>query len=125
MEKLNTADETFPKQYRSALAELEGHLITGSAGAADTIKDKVLPLVDGYLATIDRAVAMADAHLAKRLDEPSKQALERVRKRAENFRKMRQGLANLEQKARAGASADEINKGLTGIGIRMMLSVAR
>lgn len=120
---LETADATFPKQLTSALTELEAHLITGTTGAADAIKDKILPLVDGYLATIDRAIAKSDAYLATIDDETSRQALERVRQRAEAFRKARARLAELEQKARAGASADELNKGLFGIGV--MLSVGK
>jgi hypothetical protein len=120
---LETADATFPKQLTSALTELEAHLITGTTGAADAIKDKILPLVDGYLATIDRAITKSDAYLASIDDETSRQALERVRTRAEAFRKARARLAELEQKARAGASGDELNKGLFGIGL--MLSVGK
>jgi hypothetical protein len=120
---LETADATFPKQLTSALAELEAHLITGTTGAADAIKDKILPLVDGYLATIDRAIAKADAYLATIDDETSKPALDRIRQRAEAFRKARPRLAELEQKARAGASADEINRGL--VSTAMLLSVGK
>jgi hypothetical protein len=123
MADLNIADDTFPKQITDALTTLEAKLIMGTSGAADTIKTKILPLVDGYLATIDRAVTTADAYLATRNDEKSKQALDVIRKRAEAFRKSRARFADLEQKARAGASADELNQGLFGIGL--MLSVSK
>jgi hypothetical protein len=127
MAELNTADATFPKQITDVLTKLGAGLIMGTSGAADTIKTKILPLVDSYLATIDRAVATADAYLATRNatrnDEKSKQALEVIRKRAEGFRKARARFAELEQKARAGASADEINQGLMGIGL--MLTVGK
>jgi hypothetical protein len=123
MAELNTADDMFPKQITEALTKLSAGLIMGTSGAADTIKTKILPLVDGYLATIDRAVATADAYLATRNDEKSKQALEVIRKRAEGFRKARARFAELEQKARAGASADEINQALMGIGL--MLTVGK
>lgn len=123
MAELNTADDTFPKQITEALTKLSADLIIGTSSAADTIKTKILPLVDHYLATIDRAVATANAYLATRNDETSRQAIEVIIKRGEAFRKARASFAELEQKARAGASVDEISQGLMGIGL--MLSVTR
>ena len=123
MADLNAADDTFPKQITNALSGLGAGLIGGTSGAADTIKTKILPLVDSYLAVIDRAVATADAYLANKNDDDSKRALEAIRKRGEAFRKARARFVELEQKARAGASADELGQSIMQIGV--MLSVGR
>jgi hypothetical protein len=77
MAALNSADDTFPNQITNALAKLSGGLIMGTSGAADTIKTEILPVVDAYLATIDRAVATADANLARKPSETSRQAVDK------------------------------------------------
>ena len=123
MTDLNAADETFPTQFTKELAGLTGILIMGTDGAADTIKVKLLPLIDGYLATIDKAVALADKYMATKQDEKTKAGVDAIRKRAEAFHKARERFVELEQKARAGATADEINSGIMGIGL--MLSVGK
>jgi hypothetical protein len=121
MAELNTADDTFPKQITGELSGLGASLMMGTEGAADRIKTKILPLVDSYLATIDRAVTTADAYLADKNDEPTKLALDKISKRGEAFRKARTRFVELEQKARAGISVDDLGKSLMSIGV--MLSV--
>ncbi len=121
MAELNAADDTFPTQIAEAVSKMTTGLYFGTSGVADVIHANILPLVDRYLATIDRAVTTADAYLATRNNVSTKQALEVIRKRAEAFRKARARLAELEQKARTGASVDEISQGLMGIGL--MLSI--
>jgi hypothetical protein len=73
--------------------------------------------------TIDRAVGAADAYLARKNDVASRQAVDSIRKRAVTFRTARARFAALEQKARAGASTEEISQSLMGIG--MLLSVSK
>jgi hypothetical protein len=121
MAELNTADDTLPTQITRELSALGASVMMGTEGAADRIKTKILPLVDSYLATIDRAVTTADAYLADKNDAETKQALEKIRKRGEAFRKARARFVELEQKARAGISADDLGKSLMSIGV--MLSV--
>jgi hypothetical protein len=123
MKELTAADESFPKQITSALSGLSAGLMMGNADStADRIKTKLLPLVDSYVATIDEAVAAADAYMANKDDTETKQAVEKIRKRGESFRKARERFVALEQKIRGGGvSLDEISSSLMNIG--MMMSV--
>jgi hypothetical protein len=120
MKELNDADDAFPKQIKEASVQLGADLLISPARAADTVKTQVLPLFDRYLATLDRAVTAADAYLATLNDETSKQNVDVVRKRGAAFRRAREGFADLEHKARAGVSTEELNKLLMSIGVTML-----
>jgi len=123
MAALNRADAAFPDQIATALHELGSDLLVRRAAAADAVETKVLPLVDTYLATLDRAVSAADAYLATVDDPESKRSVEAIRKRADGLRKARGRFAELAQRARAGASAEEISQSLLSIGTRLSVGL--
>src|SRR5688572_6765927 len=89
MAELDTANDTFPKQISAELSGLGASVMMGTEGAADRIKTKILPLIDSYLATIERAVTTADTYMENKDDAETKQAIERIRKRGDGFRKAR------------------------------------
>ncbi len=122
MRALDRADESFPTKLAEAFSKLGAALIINPSNVAVTVKTKILPLVDEYVATIDRAVSSADAWLATtEVDDTMKRNLEIIRKRAEAFHKARERFVTLEQKARAGVSADEINQMLMTLSLMMSI----
>jgi hypothetical protein len=123
MKELDAADEAFPRQFTEVSGKLGADLLFGPSRAAETVETKLLPLVDDYLAVLDRAVAAADKYLATADDDTSKRNVEKIRKRGEGFKKARERFVELAQKARAGATAEELNKMMMTIGV--MLTVGK
>lgn len=121
MRELNKDDVSFALKLNEALAKLRGALLRGSGDAAETIKTVILPLVDEHLAKIDRAVATGDAYLSTLPDEKPIASFEAVRKRGDAFRKARARFVELEAKARAGATSEQIGQALMEIGLMLTI----
>lgn len=119
MAALNQADQAFPPKVTAAIQGLGSDLLTRPALVADKIETVLLPMIDDYVRTIDRAVSEADAYLATVNDRQSKHSVDVIRKRAEAFHKARAGFAALEQQVRAGASAENISQALMSIGLQL------
>lgn len=125
MKALNHADETFPDEAREQLSAVAAQAAIDPAAAGETLETKVVPMFDGYLVTIDDAIAAAQKVLAAQPDPDVARNVDLIRARATTMHGMRDKLAALRTKIAAGAGAEEIEQTLQQIGMEaLVLSVA-
>lgn len=122
MKQLNAQDERFPPAFQRAMSSLPTDLLLAPARAGEKLRSTLVPMVDEYLATIDRAVRLSDVYLARAPDASVAANLERIRKRAEAVRAFRGKLGEVQTQIERGALTDEIASTLTAAGFSLLLS---
>lgn len=122
MKQLNAQDERFPPAFRRAMSSLPTDLLLDPARAGERLRSTLVPMVDEYLVTIDRAVRISDIYLARAPDQSVAANLERIRKRAEAVRAFRGKLGEVQAQIARGALTDEISSTLTAAGFSLLLS---
>ncbi|HUJ57124.1 MAG TPA: hypothetical protein VLX92_01465 [Kofleriaceae bacterium] len=125
MKAYNDATPDFEHQLTSAMTDIGGEAMFSPERAGKKLADDVLPLVDGYLAKLDHALAMADAYALFHPDWPPETvaALTKLRGMSKAFHTARDQLGVLAQKAAAGTlSLDDLTHGLAAMATSLMVS---
>jgi hypothetical protein len=104
------------------MSSLSTDLLLAPARAGETLRRALVPMVDEYLATIDRAVRISDAYLARAPDASVAANLEKIRKRAAAVRAFRGKLGEVQAQLERGAPADELARTLSAAGFSLLLS---
>ena len=122
---LNKAEPGFATDATSATASVTGAAIASTASAGRAIHDTLVPVLDRYLALIDRAVVATDVYLASSpdLDAKTLAAIEKTRKRAHAVHIARDKLARLAADATAGnATVDAIASAIETLGLELIVN---
>jgi hypothetical protein len=116
---------------QSSLADAFGgaamHVATAGlvsvARAGAVITSELVPVVDAYLAKLDRALVLASAYLAfhPELDATTRASLDELTKRAKQLHAFRDQLAQLADRAAKGTlTIDELTSQLTTAGLSLL-----
>ncbi len=126
MADLNQANEDLVAWFPSAMRDLAGPLVLDPPGASRRISTEVLPKLDAYLATADRALATADAYQERKPDASVESALDTIRRRTAATHELRSTLAGVRDELARGnlspADHERITSTLSSAGMRLLIA---
>lgn len=126
MKQLTAASNDLMTWFPKALTSLPAKITLDPAGGAKQLEVDILPKLDAYIATGERAVSAADDYLATgvSIDEQTRGQIDKMRHGNAAFHDLRTQLADIEHTLVRGnltpADLDRISSGLTNAAIKMM-----
>ncbi len=123
MKDVTTAQTSLGDQLRSATTGVLTASMISMPRAGAAITDSVLPVIDGYLAKLDRALLMSSAYLAfhPELPQQTRDALARLDREAKQLHSFRDQLVKLaDQAAKGTLSLDELASQLAAASLQLL-----
>jgi hypothetical protein len=127
MKRFREVEPVFLKRYLDAMSAVGSVALVGNvARAGIELEREALPAVDDYLASLDRALAAADAYVAVAPQTGTEHALEVLHARSASWHRVRIKLDELRARiAAGGATVDDVSSAMLNIGTMAMIDDAR
>ncbi|HEY1548666.1 MAG TPA: hypothetical protein VGG28_12645 [Kofleriaceae bacterium] len=123
MAEVNVARKSFGDQLQSATTDVIGASMISMPKAGAAITNSVLPVLDGYLAKLDRALLLSAAYLAfhPELPQATRDALATLDKTAKQLHGFRDQLVKLADAAGKGTlTLDELAGQLAAASLQLL-----
>ncbi|HEX4450436.1 MAG TPA: hypothetical protein VH143_06165 [Kofleriaceae bacterium] len=123
MKDVTTAQTSLSDQLRSATTGVLTASMISMPRAGAAITDTVLPVIDGYLAKLDRALLMSTAYLAFHPDLPqsTRDALAKLEREAKQLHSFRDQLVELaDQAAKGTLTLDDLAGQLAAASLQLL-----
>ena len=105
MAVVSSTQTTIGERLKNATLDVMTTGLASVAKAGDLVKTELMPIIDDYLAKLERALALSQAYLAfhPELDAQTRTALDNMTTRAKQVHILRDRLADLADRASKGA----------------------
>jgi cytochrome c-type biogenesis protein CcmH/NrfG len=124
MAEVNTAQASFGDQLKSASTDVLTASMISMPRAGAAITNSILPVIDGYLAKLDRALLLSGAYLAfhPELPQKTRDALATLDKTSKQLHGFRDQLVKLADEAVKGTlTLDELANQLAAVSMSLLL----
>jgi hypothetical protein len=124
MAEVTTAQASFGDQLKSASTDVLTASMISMPRAGAAITNSILPVIDGYLAKLDRALVLSGAYLAfhPELPQATRDALATLDKTAKQLHSFRDQLVKLADEAVKGTlTLDDLASQLTAASMQLLL----
>ena len=114
--------------FPDVAAKLGRDLLVDAAAASKLVSEQLLPRLDAYIATVDRAILTADLYLATGVDVGSatQRQIDQIRRRATALHTARDAFARIGAKLAAGtpslADLEQMSHDLMSAGVALTLA---
>ena len=125
MADVNSAESSLGERLQKAAVDVATSGMLSMAKAGNAMTTEMLPVIDDYLAKLDRALVLSHAYVAFRpeLEKDTHAALENLTARGRQIHAFRDQVAQLADRAAKGTlSSDELVQQLTAAASSLMIA---